>query len=128
MFYNYLFYSIYKFTLKTPKKDDPVFMTVFMMILPIGANISAIYLILEKMFSLPELTSFFMGGLALALVTLNYLIFWRKDCYKLIVEEIESSSENSQKKWKTIMILYFLLTTILFFAIAYLKDFIPFII
>jgi len=103
-------------------------MTVFMMILPIGANISAIYLILEKMFSLPELTSFFMGGLALALVTLNYLIFWRKDCYKLIVEEIESSSENSQKKWKTIMILYFLLTTILFFAIAYLKDFIPFII
>lgn len=124
MFYNYLFYSIYKFTLKTPRKDDPVFITVFMMILPIGANISAVYLIFEKMLLLPELTDFAMGGLALSTVLINYLVYWRKDRYKQIIEKIESHSMAKRRRWKSIIILYFIMTVILYFTVAYTSDYI----
>ncbi|MDG1477676.1 MAG: hypothetical protein P8Q14_11055 [Vicingaceae bacterium] len=127
MFYNYLFYSIYKFTLKTPKNDDPVFMTIFMMTLPVGANFISLYSTLEKMFQFPELNSFIMGALILSTALLNYLIYWRNDRYFEVIKKIESHSLSKRKKWKTIMILYFIMTIILYFTLSYTSEYIPYI-
>ncbi len=135
-FYYHLFYFHYKFTLRTPRKEDALFMSVMILILPIQANFLALKTFLNFSISdiyiikvILEKINFFLGKISVTfdyntlfsiilsflIIICNLLIFARKNRYKKIITNIEKEPQQKRNLWKIIVISYLVITIIAFF-------------
>lgn len=117
MFYNYIFYYLYKIVLKTPSHKDAVFMTIIGMVLPLIINVSLLeemieyFLDISIMFSTIHLVVF-----GIFLIIINYLLFMHKDRYIKVIDKIESGV--NKVLWNKIMFIYIVLTLGFYFIPA----------
>lgn len=119
MFYNYLFYFFYKLILKTPSSKDVVFMTIIAMVLPVGVNLILVKELIEYFLKIEiYFSEIGLGSFAVLLMGLNYFLFMYKNKYQFILERIKEIS--NKKKWENIVLLYLIITLVLFFCVPYL--------
>lgn len=123
-FLDYLFYKVYRATLKGAMNDVAEFAATVYVAGLLFMNILALGAFLKKTKLLPI---FFQGTgevvwFILILIATSFLYFFSTKRYKTIVAEFESENEKQRKKGNIIIWIYLIVSIALVFAVALYKS------
>ena len=94
-------------------------MTIIAMVLPVGVNLILVKELIEYFLKIEiYFSEIGLGSFAVLLMGLNYFLFMYKNKYQFILERIKEIS--NKKKWENIVLLYLIITLVLFFCVPYL--------
>ena len=121
--FDYLYYKLYRATLKGSLKDIPQYITPIYLGGLISINISVIYIFLVKINTLPY---FFanskQAGWLFGIIIALAMLYYRSNKCKAILNKYSSESEKSRKTGNIIVAIYVAISVLLIFAVAFFKP------
>lgn len=121
--FNYLYYKLYKASLKSSLRDIPAFMTAVSFGGLISANVLVISAFLAKLDILPFLFSSKeqASGFAFAIIVVT-MLYYRKERYRPIIKKYSQENDKERIRGNVIVAIYVALSFLLIFAVAFFKP------
>ena len=121
--FNYLYYKLYRASLKSSLRDIPEFLAPVFLGGLVSANILVISAFLAKLDVLPFLFSSKEKGGAFAFVIIVLAMFYyRKERYRSIIKKYSQENDKERIRGNVIVAIYVTLSFLLIFAVAFFKP------
>ena len=119
-FFEIIYYKLNSIALKGQSEDNNVHFALFILTLLLDFNFITVLIALDKVKILPFGITNQYEVIALVVVTylITYLLFVRKEKYKVLKEKYSSSDKVQKKKMNYYFGLYVILTFLLFLIIT----------
>ena len=119
----YLYYKIYKATLKGSLKDIPHIAAPIYLGGLIGINILVVYLFLVKIDVVPYvLKKAGFGGVFIAIMIAAAMLYFNKERRELILEKYSDEQEVTRKWGNRIVVIYVVLSFLLIFVVGFFRP------
>lgn len=120
--FNYLYYKLYKASLKSSLYDIANFMTSISLGSLISANILVISGFLSKLIGLPFLFSnSYDGGIFASIIIIFTFLYYSKKRLRLILKKYSQESQKARIKGNIIVSIYVVISFFLIFAVAFFR-------
>lgn len=121
--FNYLYYKLYRASLKSSLQDIPAFFTAILMGTLLSTNILVITMLLFKLEIIPlHYSSKNQASISTFLLIALIGLYYNKRRRLVIFQEYEKESENKRKRGNMVVTLYVALSFISIFAVAFFKP------
>jgi hypothetical protein len=121
--FNYLYYKLYRASLKSSLKDVPHILAPIYFGGLISINILVIYLFLVKIDVLPFLfTNKKQGGIFTALMIVLAMLYYRKAKRTTLIDKYFQESNKERKRGNAMVAVYVVVSFILIFAVAFFRP------
>ena len=121
--FNYLYYKLYKASLKSSLRDIPEFLAPVFLGGLISINILVLSAFLAKLDIVPFLfKNHIHGGIFAFVVIVLTMLYYRKECYQPILKKYSQESENERVRGNIIVAVYVAISFLSIFAVAFFRP------
>ncbi len=121
--FDYLYYKLYRASLKSSLKDVPHILKPVYFGGLISVNILVLYLFLVKINVVPFLFTYAkQGGIFTALMIILAILYYRKTKRTTLLNRYSKESERERKRGNAIVSIYVMISFLLIFAVAFFRP------
>lgn len=120
VFFDYLFYKVYRVVLKSSWQNISEFATSIYIAFLLSINIITTSELLFKLKTIPEIFSnkYQSMKLCVILIILSFLIFLWKGRYKKIIERFSTENDKESKRGNVLVLFYLIISVLMIFVVA----------